>query len=83
MEIGEDIIRRQAFGLGGRSSKDKVWFCSAFQKNNCNLASPHQLNIKGVEREVKHVCAACLIKTKKLANHAELSSVCPLYQSKD
>ncbi len=58
-----------------------VWFCKPYQFGKCERSSPHKADILGVTREVKHVCAPCLIKGKEEKEHPESSSECPFKKS--
>ena len=58
----------------------KLW-CSAFQREKCELSSPHQTRINGVLREVWHMCAACWKADKKEMKHADSSASCPHRES--
>ena len=62
---------------GGKA--DKEWFCSGYNRNKCSKSSPHKQKIKGVLREVMHVCATCYLENKGKKNHPECSSACPLF----
>ena len=55
----------------------KFWFCSQYQKNNCNQGSVHEQRVKGVIRPVHHICATCWIKDKCRNKHSECSLECP------
>ena len=55
----------------------KVFFCAAFNKGVCSLASPHSATLKGKVVTVSHVCATCLLKDKTSLEHSEVDSRCP------
>ena len=54
-----------------------VWYCAAFQRNKCTKSSPHNTNIRGTDREVHHICAACYRIDKVKSGHPECSPACP------
>ena len=55
-----------------------VLFCKNFQKGTCSFKEDHNGPFKGGVKFQRHICAKCWLETKKFANHAEGSSVCPL-----
>ena len=67
-------------GLGNKAKNDNVWFCSAYQRNRCSKTSPHTNVIKGINREVSHICATCFQDSRKQLKHPESSSACPLWK---
>lgn len=59
------------------NNEERVWFCSAYQRNKCTHKSNHMLVIKGKMRLASHICASCWLKDKKKLEHPESSSCCP------
>ena len=59
------------------SSDTRVWFCSKFQKGECNKTSPHAARIGNSTKMVKHICATCYLKDRLSLEHKELSDKCP------
>ena len=59
------------------NNDERVWFCSAYQRNKCAYKSNHMLVIKGKMRLASHICASCWQKDKKKLEHPESSSCCP------
>lgn len=60
-----------------QSSEEKVWFCSAYQRNKCSFRADHMVVIKGKMRLATHICASCWQKDKKKLQHPESSFGCP------
>ena len=76
--------RQEPAQSGGRPKKTRdTYFCSAFQRGECGLNSPHQakVGIEGPERLVHHICSTCLLKDGKKLNHAQGASICPRVKS--
>ena len=58
-------------------NKEKIWFCSFYQRNKCMHKSNHMKVIKGVQHYCHHICATCWQKDSKKLDHPECSSACP------
>ena len=43
----------------GSDTKEKVWFCSYFQRNKCLHKGNHMKVVKGVHHYCQHICATC------------------------
>lgn len=56
---------------------EKDWYCPLYNKNKCRSKTAHNLNFRGQDRWVQHICAACLLKDGVKSKHPECSSVCP------
>lgn len=92
-KVGEGILTRAAIKpplsprskgkKGSNSSSKSLWFCSLYQKGKCSKESPHTQKIRGVNKEVVHVCASCWLVNKEEAKHPESASSCPLRDSSD
>lgn len=54
-----------------------IWYCAQFQKNKCTKQSPHSILLRGVNREVHHICATCYRIDKIQSSHPESSTACP------
>jgi len=54
-----------------------VWYCAQYQKNKCSKQSPHFTLLRGVNREVQHICAVCYRIDKIKSAHPESSAACP------
>ena len=90
-KIGDQILNRAIFldsespkakyKKGSSVSSKNIWFCSTYQNKKCDKNSPHKQWIKGVSRDVSHICAACWLSTKVESKHPEISSACPLRDS--
>ena len=67
-------------GYGQYSGARFLWYCSDYNRGNCDKESPHQsaMKIKGVVREVVHMCATCYNMNKTENHHPEHSTECPL-----
>lgn len=59
------------------SDKEKVWFCSLYQRNKCSHKTGHISVFKGEARLCQHICATCWLKDKTKLSHPECSSSCP------
>ena len=80
--LSKYIIKSNKQFTPGRKEKvsnndERVWFCSAYQRNKCAHKSNHMLVIKGKMRLASHICASCWQKDKKKLEHPESSSCCP------
>ena len=87
----DSIIRRaslasaptsvRARDVGWRSAKF-LWYCSDFNRGVCDKESPHQSasKIRGVTREVVHMCATCYTNKKVEAHHMENTPECPYFE---
>ncbi|MEW8546061.1 MAG: hypothetical protein AB2693_21270, partial [Candidatus Thiodiazotropha sp.] len=60
-----------------KSDEEKVWFCSAYQRNKCSNKANHMVVVKGHMRMAMHICATCWQKDKVKLSHPECSSSCP------
>lgn len=59
------------------SSEEKIWFCSAYQRNKCTFRANHMVVVKGQMRMATHICATCWQRDKNKLEHPECSSSCP------
>ena len=59
------------------SDKEKVWFCSMYQRNKCPHKNGHMAVFKGEAKLCQHICATCWLKDKTKLTHPECSSSCP------
>ena len=59
------------------ADKEKVWFCSMYQRNKCSHKNGHIAVFKGEARFCQHICATCWLKDKTKLPHPECSSSCP------
>ena len=62
----------------GAYNDKSVWFCSNFNREQCNRDAPHRAKVKGVWRDVVHICAKCYIDSRAENFHSENSAECPL-----
>ena len=95
MKVFANIIKRtgsaskaqSGFTGGSKQAATYIphkWFCTLFNRNKCDQASPHMSQIKGYGlREVSHICGTCYLQDKVEATHAECSSSCPHYGSRE
>ena len=60
-----------------KSSDDKLWFCSSYQRNKCPQKLSHTETKYGRMHFAQHVCATCWQKDAKKLEHPECSSACP------
>ena len=81
--LSKYLLRNKGFPVAGKKEpqknsgeEDRVWFCSAYQRNKCAHKSNHMVVIKGKMRLAAHICASCWLKDKKKLEHSESSSCC-------
>ena len=56
----------------------RTWFCTLYNRNRCDKASPHIMAVKGYgTKEVAHICGTCYLNDKLELPHPECSSACP------
>lgn len=60
-----------------KSTEEKTWFCSPYQRNKCQHKGNHLVVIKGEQRLALHICATCWQKDKIQLSHPECSTSCP------
>ena len=60
-----------------RPDEEKVWFCSAYNRNNCSYREPHLTKFNDKTYVVQHICATCYQKDKRKQFHREKSADCP------
>ena len=53
-------------------------FCRFYQRGTCSQVGDHQGFFQGEKRLLKHICAECWLKSRKLEVHPQNSDVCPL-----
>ena len=63
-------------GVSNMTKSPVVLFCSDCQKKRCSFSGSHDKVVKGVIRNVKHICASCLSKDNKELPHAESDPAC-------
>jgi len=64
----------------GNRNQPLVWFCSDYQRNNCQLQDPHDGMVNGKLVSMQHICATCKRDRKQILKHPESSSACPSFQ---
>ena len=66
-------------GTQERLKKSEVYWCKAYQVNQCELQSPHMAVLKQDELPVPvlHICATCWNLCKKQEKHPEIDPQCP------
>ena len=74
---GYQCARKESTTHKAEDKEERVWFCSAYQRNKCNHKSNHMQVVKGKMRLASHICASCWIKDKKKLDHPECSTACP------
>ena len=65
----------------GNGSKDEGAgnvFCPGYNRGTCQQSRDHYGQLRGENRLLKHMCAKCWLRTKKVVNHPENSDSCPL-----
>lgn len=65
---------------GAPLEKPEVWYCPRYQRSECSEPSPHMMMLRGDMREVHHVCASCLLKSRKQLVHPDGTPACPYAQ---
>ena len=63
-----------------KEPRNFVYFCSAYNRGNCEKKSPHENQIKGKSVEVEHICATCWQKNRVKKMHREGTSDCSYYK---
>ena len=73
---------RSANSFGGTNvgKSESVLFCNKYQRGICPQTRDHYGYFYGENRMLKHICAACWNKGKKLENHPETADECPYKQ---
>ena len=67
-----------SFGVSSSQAKsDNVLFCNKYQKGICFQPRDHYGFFYGENRMLKHICAKCWLKGKKIENHPETADECP------
>ena len=64
-------------GGSNTGKKEGTLFCVGYQRGTCQQARDHYGFFEGESRLLKHICAKCWRKSKKLASHPETSELCP------
>ncbi len=73
----ESVIKHESGDVSSVAKISKIakkFFCWDFNHNACQKDSPHGAKVKGVWRQVHHICGVCLGKNKGEKGHAEMSS---------
>jgi len=77
--VKQDFNKKSSYNVKKEFKTPSVWYCAGFQKNKCSKSSPHSTVIRGVDREVQHICASCYRLDKIKNFHPECSSACLHY----
>ena len=64
-------------GGSNAGKKEGTLFCVGYQRGTCQQARDHYGFFEGESRLLKHICAKCWRKSKKLASHPKTSELCP------
>ena len=75
---GSNAGSRSSWGSAGVVKEEGTVFCHFYQRGACSHASDHQGFFQGEKRLLKHICAECWLKTRKLEVHPRNSEACPL-----
>ena len=67
-------------GEGSSKGSGNVFFCREYQKGKCRSSRDHSGTIRGETRFLRHICAACWLKTRSQQSHPETSPDCPFYK---
>ena len=65
-----------SLGASGSQTKSDVLFCNKYQKGICLQPRDHYGFFYGENRMLKHICARCWLKGKKIENHPETADEC-------
>ena len=70
---------RLSSASGGSNSAraEAMLFCRNYQRGNCLQPQVHYGSFYGENRLLKHFCATCWQKDKKILSHPETSDECP------
>ncbi len=63
-----------------KKSGERLWFCSPFQKKECNHNETHVADVNGKQMIAHHICASCWFRDKVKANHPDSSTSCPNFE---
>ena len=55
-----------------------TWFCHNFNRDKCTYRQDHTGMVRGKNRYMKHICAACYLRDRTEVRHPECSQACPL-----
>ena len=69
--------RSMSSGGSNSSKSDATLFCRNYQRGNCQQSRDHYGYFYGENRLLKHICATCWQKDRKVSNHPETSDECP------
>ena len=58
-----------------------VFFCREYQKGKCRSSRDHSGVIRGETKFLRHICAACWLKTRSQHSHPETSQDCPFQKT--
>ena len=75
------FLHSNAAPRSGNGSKDEGTgsvFCPGYNRGTCQQSRDHYGQLRGENRLLKHMCAKCWLRTKKVVNHPETSDSCPL-----
>ena len=59
---------------------EKLWYCSKFQKNECEHTDTHVSEVNNRTTVSHHVCANCWLKDRVKSKHPSSSTSCPHYE---
>lgn len=78
LPLGDGSENPSTKGQGGKKARNK-WFCSDYNSGHCSKEAPHSQKVRGLWKQVIHICAKCYLKNKSEKDHPESSSECPYY----
>ena len=76
---------RQQRSQSGRNDSTglRVLFCRNFQRGTCTHPDDHNGTFEGKSQLLRHICAECWLRTKKMEKHPETSESCPFHQEEE
>ena len=78
LETALKVHGEKGVGKSSRNVCSKQWYCRDFNKpKGCSKNSPHDAQIQGRRRQVKHFCAKCWVTDQEIKEHSEASNDCP------
>jgi hypothetical protein len=66
------------FNNGGQQGRNEgAVYCKYYQRGTCNQPNDHMGQFNGENRLLKHMCARCYVKNRKVESHPESYDSCP------
>ena len=71
-------FKKEGEGSQSQVTQQGTWFCHNYNRDKCSYRGDHSGMVRGKNRHLKHICAACYLKVKAELRHPESSTACPL-----